>query len=83
MVALTNNFDIGENDEIPQVPPELAEMFDDFIESRVVGMRKPDPKIFQYALDRMGMRPEQVAFLDDIGMCVIPFLRICCIDLWK
>jgi HAD superfamily hydrolase (TIGR01509 family) len=28
-------------------------------------MSKPDPRIYQLACDRLGVRPEQVVFLDD------------------
>lgn len=29
--------------------------------------RKPDPKFFQLALDRLGVKAEETVFLDDIG----------------
>ena len=29
--------------------------------------RKPDPKFFQLALDRLGIKAEETVFLDDIG----------------
>lgn len=29
--------------------------------------RKPDPRFFQLALDRLGVRAEETVFLDDIG----------------
>lgn len=46
---------------------QLLPYFDYFIESAVLGIRKPDPEIFKHALKIMGCRPEEVVFLDDIG----------------
>jgi len=44
----------------------LVELFDEVVDSSEVGMRKPDPAIFRYTLERLG-RPEAAAcvFLDD------------------
>jgi len=33
----------------------------------VIGMRKPHPEIFEYALKKIGCKPEEAVFLDDIG----------------
>jgi HAD superfamily hydrolase (TIGR01509 family) len=30
--------------------------------------RKPDPKIYHYACDVIGIKPDEAIFLDDIGM---------------
>lgn len=46
---------------------QLVPYFDHFVESAVLGIRKPNPEIFKYALKLMGCKPEEVAFLDDIG----------------
>ncbi|GAA5892178.1 hypothetical protein JCM8208_001465 [Rhodotorula glutinis] len=42
-------------------------MFDEYIESAVEGLRKPDPAFFRLALDRVGVKPDEAVFLDDIG----------------
>lgn len=34
----------------------------------LISSRKPDPKIYQYALDQLGVKGEEAVFLDDIGM---------------
>jgi putative hydrolase of the HAD superfamily len=44
----------------------LAEFFDTIIDSHVVGVAKPDPRIFQIALERLGVAPEQARFAGDI-----------------
>lgn len=44
----------------------FAELFDGVVISGEVGLRKPDPKIFTHALDLIGLRPDECAFVDDI-----------------
>ncbi|HUO03814.1 MAG TPA: HAD family hydrolase [Candidatus Binataceae bacterium] len=44
----------------------LAPFFDTIIDSHVVGVAKPDPRIFHIALDRLGVAPEQTRFAGDI-----------------
>jgi putative hydrolase of the HAD superfamily len=44
----------------------LAELFDVVIDSSQVGMRKPNPAIFELALAQLGgVSPDRAAFLDD------------------
>ncbi len=44
----------------------LDELFDAVVDSSEVGMRKPDPAIFEHALDLVGgVAPERCVFLDD------------------
>ena len=45
---------------------DLDALFDSVVDSCVVGMRKPDPRIFMHALEQMGgVAPERAVFLDD------------------
>lgn len=44
----------------------LAPFFDTIIDSHVVGVAKPDPRIFQIALERLGVGPDEVRFAGDI-----------------
>ncbi len=44
----------------------LAEFFDTIIDSHVVGVAKPDPRIFRIALQRLGVSPEEARFAGDI-----------------
>ena len=41
-------------------------MFDDMVFSYEVGIAKPDPAIFQLASKRIGEKPENILFTDDI-----------------
>ncbi len=43
----------------------IAEIFDDIIVSAEVGLAKPDRRIYQLALDRLGVEAEQTIFIDD------------------
>jgi putative hydrolase of the HAD superfamily len=44
----------------------LAPHFATVIDSHVVGVEKPDPRIFRLALDACGARPEEAIFVGDI-----------------
>lgn len=44
----------------------VDELFDFVVDSSSVGVRKPDPRIFEIALSHLaGIEPQQVVFLDD------------------
>jgi putative hydrolase of the HAD superfamily len=43
----------------------LAGLFDVEVISALVGLAKPDPAIYQLALDRLGTAPEATVFVDD------------------
>ncbi|WP_433872230.1 HAD family hydrolase [Saccharopolyspora sp. CA-218241] len=43
----------------------LDELFEDAVISDEVGLRKPDPRIYRLALDRLGLDADQVVFVDD------------------
>lgn len=65
--VITNNW-IGEEGAMSPLKPH----FDVFVESAVVGMRKPDPRIFELACEKLQVEPPQVIFLDDIGINLKP-----------
>jgi epoxide hydrolase-like predicted phosphatase len=60
--ALTNNWVSEENGT-----DSLKPFFDFFIESSVVGLQKPDPRIYTHTCDTLGVAPAEAVFLDDIG----------------
>jgi epoxide hydrolase-like predicted phosphatase len=61
---LTNN--IAEFRDAWRTMIQVDELFDLVLDSSEVGRRKPDPKFFELALDRLGdLAPEQCVFLDD------------------
>ncbi len=44
----------------------LEELFDLVVISGQVGLRKPDPEIFEFAAERIGIPPEDCVFVDDL-----------------
>jgi len=60
--ALTNNW-TGEGEGTATLRPH----FDVFVESSVVGLRKPDPRIYEHACRCLAIEARQAVFLDDIG----------------
>ena len=76
VAALTNNWvtepsrrgPLGENTARARLDP----YFDVFVESAVVGVRKPDPRIYALVCEKLGVAPARVAFLDDIGRNLKP-----------
>jgi putative hydrolase of the HAD superfamily len=45
---------------------QLQELFDAWVISGEVGIRKPDPAIYELAAERLGLPPEQCVFVDDL-----------------
>jgi FMN phosphatase YigB (HAD superfamily) len=39
---------------------------DDIVYSHEVGLRKPDPRVYALTAERLGVRPSEVVFLDDV-----------------
>ena len=48
------------------------ELFDAVFESSVLGARKPEPRFYQLALDRLGIDGAQAVYLDDLGINLKP-----------
>jgi epoxide hydrolase-like predicted phosphatase len=44
---------------------KVADAFDPLIVSAEVGLAKPDPRIYQLALERLGVQPAEAVFVDD------------------
>ena len=62
---------------------DLRRYFRDIIESAVVGVRKPDPKIFQLGVDALGLKPEEVLVIgDSYKKDIVPAESIGCHVAW-
>lgn len=78
VVCLTNNMNTGEGpgiwgtDERSAAVVAAMALFDEVIESSKIGMRKPDPRIYQLACERMRAAPSEVVYLDDLGINLKP-----------
>jgi putative hydrolase of the HAD superfamily len=69
--CLTNNFASSEHVVSEQVA-EVYALFDAVLESRVLGVRKPDPRFYELACATLGVEPEESVFLDDLGVNLKP-----------
>jgi putative hydrolase of the HAD superfamily len=68
VAALTNNW----LDDDGRFPSRVAATFDVVVESSVVGMRKPDPRIYEIVCARLDVPAEHCVFLDDFGVNLKP-----------
>jgi putative hydrolase of the HAD superfamily len=66
MAILTNNVREWEPHWRAKLP-ELDEIFEVVVDSAFVGMRKPDPRIYELTVERLGggLRAAECAFVDD------------------
>ncbi|CAN5420857.1 HAD-IA family hydrolase [soil metagenome] len=51
---------------------EIVALFDEVVESSVVGVRKPDPAFYEIACTRLDIDPTEAVFLDDLGINLKP-----------
>ena len=72
--CITNNVPAGKgagmagSTEKAAVVGAIMARFDHVIESSKVGVRKPNPRIYQMMCDALGVAPAQCAYLDDLGI---------------
>jgi putative hydrolase of the HAD superfamily len=51
---------------------EVMALFDHIIESAKIGLRKPDPRIYQMMTEALGVDPSRCVYLDDLGVNLKP-----------
>jgi putative hydrolase of the HAD superfamily len=51
---------------------EVMALFDHVIESAKIGLRKPDPRIYQMMIEALGVNPADCVYLDDLGVNLKP-----------
>lgn len=64
--------DTGDSGDTDDPMGSLREHFDVFIESRLTGLRKPDPRIYELVCRELDVAPAEAVFLDDIGYNLKP-----------
>jgi putative hydrolase of the HAD superfamily len=69
--CLTNNF-VSEERVVSRDMARVYDLFDAVLESRVLGVRKPDPRFYELACEALSVRPEESVFLDDLGVNLKP-----------
>lgn len=80
VACLTNNMRPSDaNDDngtdTPQQPSRMAGilgLFDLVVESSKEGIRKPDPRFYRIACERLDIAPAEAVFLDDLGVNLKP-----------
>ncbi len=76
--CITNNFKsdaspgMARDEDQAAKSAAVMEMFDVIVESSIEGVRKPDPRIYEIACERLGVGPASCAFLDDLGVNLKP-----------
>ena len=73
--CLTNNwvsFDDHPADGRAGGRDDVLGLFHRVIESSKVGVRKPDPRFYEIACEECAVEPEEVVFLDDLGVNLKP-----------
>jgi putative hydrolase of the HAD superfamily len=78
VACITNNVMAGEGAAMAASPDGAAAvtavmaLFETVIESSKEGIRKPDPRIYRLACDRLGISPVEAVYLDDLGINLKP-----------
>jgi putative hydrolase of the HAD superfamily len=73
--CITNNVPsnhTGSRDGRTLYAREIMEMFDHVIESSKIGIRKPNPRIYEMMCEALSVEPEACIYLDDLGMNLKP-----------
>ena len=70
--CLTNNVVVGRRAAArPEVAAVMAR-FDVVVESRKIGVRKPEPRFYEIACELLDVEPAECVFLDDLGINLKP-----------
>lgn len=74
--CITNNLRRNDSAEEAEVAAawyvETIALFDVVVESSKEGIRKPEPRIYEMACERLGVDPSGCVFLDDLGVNLKP-----------
>jgi putative hydrolase of the HAD superfamily len=73
--CITNNLPanaIGSRSGRSLYVAEVMSLFDHIIESAKIGLRKPDPRIYQMMVVALGVDPKSCVYLDDLGVNLKP-----------
>ena len=78
VACITNNMKHGEGPGMARsadkakAVAEIMTLFEHVVESSKLGLRKPDPRIYQHTCDLLGVKPEDCVYLDDLGINLKP-----------
>ena len=80
--CITNNVPAGHGagmarrDDARDEMEQIFARFEEVIESSKAGVRKPDPRIYQMMLDRLGTAAGECVYLDDLGINCKPAAQL-------
>jgi putative hydrolase of the HAD superfamily len=72
--CITNNVPAGKGSGMSlgetqaRAVAEVLDIFDHVLESSKIGLRKPDPRIYQLMCEKLEVAPENCIYLDDLGV---------------
>jgi len=78
VACITNNVRAGQGPGMhlssarAQEIAAVMSLFEHVVESSKLGMRKPDPRIYLHACELVGVAPQEVVYLDDLGINLKP-----------
>ncbi len=78
VACITNNVRAGQGPSMHTSAARAQEiaavmaLFEHVVESSKLGMRKPDPRIYLHACELVGVAPQEVVYLDDLGINLKP-----------
>jgi putative hydrolase of the HAD superfamily len=64
-LAILSNLELGQFEAINKLW-RLAQFFETAVISCEIGLRKPDPEIFRYLLNKLGLNSQDCLFIDDL-----------------
>ena len=72
--CITNNVqsDNQSKQDYSKESSEAMTLFDHVIESSLIGIRKPDPRIYHMSCDALEVEPKECIYLDDLGVNLKP-----------
>lgn len=76
--VITNNVPAGKgpgisvDDKMAEEVAGVMERMELVVESSKLGLRKPDPKIYQHTCGELGIEPSDAVYLDDLGINLKP-----------
>jgi putative hydrolase of the HAD superfamily len=76
--CITNNVPAGKGSGMSlgetqaRAVAEVLDIFDHVLESSKIGLRKPDPRIYEMMVEALGVTPARCIYLDDLGINLKP-----------
>jgi putative hydrolase of the HAD superfamily len=78
IACITNNVRTGDGPGMARTPEkaaavaEIMTLFEHVVESSKLGLRKPDPRIYEHTCALLGVPPAACVYLDDLGINLKP-----------